>query len=476
MKFLAALVMLMGVAVLGVEPARAIGEDVFVVPRVPVQAQAESATKAKAIAQARGRRRAMDILLRRLTVEEDWIYLPRLSRGEPAAALEGGDIAALARPSGGTKSPIVLESRDLELLESGFEVNNEKSSPSTYRAFITYRFKPAAVRRLLRNSRIPYSEAQTRTALVLPVLQTETGLYLWEDNNPWLAAWRVRPYNNELTPMAAPLGDLEDQVAVKARQALSLEEAGMRGLAERYGVSQVIVAHAYLKQIEGEDRLQVRLINGYRESGEIAPIEELGTIEGAGATSDGFTVQSGDYAISSAKVGDVLADAFFRRESGNFPLLAEAAIETAIAKYASEWKARTLIDYSAAGLLETTAFFDSITDWTKIRAALVETPLVGSVQVNSLSRRGAELLVRSYGDPTKLIVAMEAQGLALWTPDNERWFIATPTTAQELRRSGKFRGRSKRLFGENDGGDDLVRPAAYPDGVEGAESKIESRF
>ena len=28
---------------------------------------------------------------------------------------------------------------------------------------------------------IPYSEAQTRTALVLPVLQTENGQYLWEE-------------------------------------------------------------------------------------------------------------------------------------------------------------------------------------------------------------------------------------------------------------------------------------------------------
>ena len=37
-------------------PAYAIGEDVFVVPRVPVQAQADSATQAKARAQAQGRR------------------------------------------------------------------------------------------------------------------------------------------------------------------------------------------------------------------------------------------------------------------------------------------------------------------------------------------------------------------------------------------------------------------------------------
>ena len=80
----------------------------------------------------------MDILLRRLTVEEDWVYLPRLATGQAAP---GGD------------TTLQLNDAALERLESGFEVHNEKSSSSVYRAFITYRFKPASVRRLLRDAR-----------------------------------------------------------------------------------------------------------------------------------------------------------------------------------------------------------------------------------------------------------------------------------------------------------------------------------
>ncbi len=456
---------IIGVSLAWVGPAAAIGEDVFVVPRVTVQAEADSATQAKAQAQAQGRRRAMDILLRRLTVEEDWIYLPRLATGEPAP-VAGGE----------GKTAIALTGRDLELLESGFEVNNEKSSSRTYRAFITYRFKPAAVRRLLKDARIPYSEAQTRTALVLPVLQTTNGLYLWEENNPWMAAWKVRPYDNELTPMAAPLGDLEDQSAVTAQQALALNQDGMQSLAERYSVSQVIIAHAYLRQMDGEDRLQVRLINGFRESGELTPLPELGG-EIAAVPSEASLPTGAAEAVLSAKVGDVLAETFFKQPSGNFPALAEDAIESAVAKYASGWKARTLIDHSAAAILETTAFFGSIGEWTKIRAALVDTPLVGSVQVNSLSRGGAEMLVRAYGDPSKLIVAMEAQGLALWTQGDDRWFIATPSTAQAVRRGNRLRGRRGR-FGARDDGDvsDGIAPASIPEIIEGAESKVDSRY
>jgi len=452
-------------------PAAAIGENVFVVPRVTVHAEADSATKAKATAQAQGRMRAMDILLRRLTVEEDWVYLPRLAAGRPAQAA-GGE---------GGKTAISLSARDLELLESGFEVNNEKSSPRTYRAYITYRFKPASVRRLLKEARIPYSEAQTRTALVLPVLQTQSGLYFWEENNPWMAAWKVRPYNNELTPMVAPLGDLEDRRGITARQALALNQNSMRILAERYSVSQVIVAHAFLNQAQGEDRLRVRLINGYRESGELAPLEELGADAALGAGVNPSPQLGGVEPVTSAKVGDVLAEAFYRRPSGNFPALAEESIETTIAKYASGWKARTLIDHSAAAILETTAYFRSIGEWTKIRVALVETPLVGSVQVRSLSRRGAEMLIRAYGDPDKLVVAMEAQGLALWSEDGEYWLIATPSTAQGVRRKGRRRGRGR--YSGNDpssgdpfGGDVAVTPTSQPQVADGAESKIDSRY
>ena len=349
-----------------------------------------------------------------------------------------------------------------------------KSSSSTYRAFITYRFKPAAVRKLLKDAQIPYSEAQTRTALVLPVLQTGSGLYLWEENNPWMAAWKVRPYNNELTPMTAPLGDLEDAAAISARQALNLDSNALQLLADRYSVSQVIVAHAFLQQIDGEDRLRVRLINGFRESGDIGPIEELG----AGIVDQTLTTPvtpqgPAEDDFIPAQIGDVLAEAWFRQASGNFPTLAEGAIETAIAKHAKPWKQRTLIDHTEAALLEASAYFQSIGEWGKIRSALVSTPLIGSVQVRSMSRRGAEMLIRAYGDPGKLIIAMESQGLALWSEDGEYWRIATPATAQAVRgRSNRRRNR----FGDRDSNDDDLR--IDPASLEETESsaKIDSRF
>ncbi len=440
------------------QPALAVGEDVFVVPRVAVQARADSATQAKAAAQRDGRRRAIDILLRRLTVEDDWPRLPTLTGAPSADAATATASPGVAESYDSFPQPqgISLSNEMLEQLESGFEVYNEKSSSKTYRAYITYRFKPDQVRKLLKDAQIPYSEAQTRTALVVPVLQTGNGLYLWEENNPWMAAWKVRPYNNELTPLIAPLGDLEDSANVSARQAVAIDSEALGAMAARYSVPQIIVAHAFLQQRDGDDRLRVRFINAYVDGGFVGSVDagDLGIADDLAGVGEPQNNQLGQPAV-----GDVIAEAWFSQPSGNFPTLAERAIEETIAKYAKPWKERTLIDHTVAALLNVSAIYNSIGEWAQIRTALTATPLVSGVQVRSLSRGGAEMVIQAFGDPEKLVVAMEAQGLVLWSYDGEYWTIATPAAAQQWQAVERRGG----IFGRNNIDDGSpVRPVSYP--------------
>ncbi|MGF1545537.1 MAG: DUF2066 domain-containing protein [Parvularculaceae bacterium] len=460
-------------AVAAISPALAT-DDVFVVAQVPVRAEAASATEAKTAAQVMGRRRAMDILLRRLTPEADWIFLPKLSAGEPATA--SGD--------GAGKTAVFVTAEQLVDLEASFEVYDEKSSPQSYRAFITYRFNPEEVRALLKAAKIPYSEAQTRTALVLPVLEFNGGLYLWEGNNPWMRAWKSRPYTYELTPLVAPRGDIEDSRTVTAEGALAFEPEAMLTLAERYGVSQIIVAHARLMQTEDENRLNVELLNAYRESG-VAEVVDGFAAADAFADDDAFTdfdapndeltgpepsaPGGGGFGYEDAldeapfEVGEVVASASARGPRADFPTLAESLIDAAIAKYASDWKQMTLIDHASEAVLPVTAFFDAIDDWSKIRRALVATPLVGAVRISALSPNGAEMDLRVFGDPARLQVSLENQGVTFWTETGARWFLARPDVAARYRGQRFLREekRRRRFFGEreDDRIDNFGRPA-----------------
>ncbi len=454
-------------------PAKA-GDEVFVVQRIFVNAQAESATAAKVEAVKTGRRKAMDLLLRRLVPERDWDYLPKLEANQPANI---GD-AFGGSQSIYDKSSIVLDDAALEELGQGFEVYEEKSSPTTYRANITYRFKPAQTRSLLIAARIPYSEAQTRTALIIPVLETQRGLYLWEQNNPWLNAWQAKPLANELTPLVAPLGDLEDSASITAKQALGINQDKLEKLANRYGVPQVIIAHARLSVKDGTDTLRIRLLSGYRESGSLAPNEALfpssnavnGIVTGAQRSlgSSGAGLPHFNSHINGAvdgsiigEPGEVLSESWLSQPSGQFPVLADLAIVKSVNTYAAGWKAQTLIDHSISSVLQASAFFESLSEWKQIRSALISTPLVASVQVRNLSRGGAELSIRSFGDPGKLVVAMESQGLSLWTLEqgvvtDVVWNIATPATAAKIParlQSAPIndRSRSIRTFSDNGG-------------------------
>ena len=130
----------------------------------------------------------------------------------------------------------------------------------------------------------------------------------------------------------------------------------------------------------------------------------------------------------------MLAQVSLRRPSGNFPGLAEEAIEAVIAKHAKPWKEQTLIDHTEAAVLMASAYFHSIEEWARIRSALSSSPLINSVQVRSLSRNGADILIRAFGTPEKLAIAMKAQGIILWADEiGDVWRIATPSTAQQMR-------------------------------------------
>ncbi|MEO1311982.1 MAG: hypothetical protein AAFV51_13620, partial [Pseudomonadota bacterium] len=77
---------LLAVSATVLSAAGALAGDVFAVAGVKVRTEATDATTAKREALALARREAMDILLRRLTPESEWDYLPLLAEGEPAPA------------------------------------------------------------------------------------------------------------------------------------------------------------------------------------------------------------------------------------------------------------------------------------------------------------------------------------------------------------------------------------------------------
>ena len=68
-------------------------------------------------------------------------------------------------------------------------------------AVSTGRIGPHGGRRLLRGAGIPFAETMSKPLVVVPVLRTENRTVLWEENNPWRAAWIKTASANGLVPL-----------------------------------------------------------------------------------------------------------------------------------------------------------------------------------------------------------------------------------------------------------------------------------
>lgn len=423
---------------------------VFTVPQVPVFAEAETSSEAQRVAQATGRRRAMDILLRRLTAEEDWVYLPILSRNEPAPAaeevldrapetmvpnfsLEDAGLFGFDEPADlREKQPITITDTDLAEYEEGFGIFDEKTSGRTYRAKITYRFKPDSIRRILEMANLPYSEAQARRALILPVLQTEQDLYLWETKNPWARAWLARPLVNELTPMLLPLGDRQDIEVATSEDVLTLIPEALSPIADRYNTRQIIVAVGKLSERDDQYLLEVKLIDGYLQARD-KDIQQFDPST-ADELYDDEEFYQPDRSSSTdlGQRGRVLAEAIFSGPNDDFPALAQRAVETIVAKYANGWKSRTLVDHSAVRPLSLTAWFSSLDEWAEIRRALEETPLVRTMKVDAFNNENAVMQLSVLGEQDQFILAMRQENLTVWQDASGNWNIANPERATRV--------------------------------------------
>src|SRR4051812_39299344 len=154
-------------------PAPAPAPDMFPVSGIKIDQTAESATAARDLAMAQGRPLAWTRLFRRLTAMANWNKQPQL------------DANALLR------------------LVRSFEVDNERRSSTRYLADVTYHFNAAAVRGLLRQSGVSYTETRARPALVIPVV----GGAAADAMSPWTLAWKDPALQQGLVPLVLPVAE-----------------------------------------------------------------------------------------------------------------------------------------------------------------------------------------------------------------------------------------------------------------------------
>jgi hypothetical protein len=352
------------IAVAPLGAARAQEADPFSAT-VTVDATAETAAKARDAARLDGQRRALTALVE------------RLSGTGPAAKLPKLDDKAIGN------------------LVASFEVANERMSAVRYVADYTFHFRPAELRRVLRNAGIALADDAGKPAdpnkpqevskpppdtgkplVLLPVYQAGPTVRLWDDPNPWRDAWDRQPPTARL---AIPLGDAGDIAAVDADKARAGDAEALTALARRNGGDDAVVALAAIRGQPDKPGGVDLTIRRYR---------------------DGQLIDSRNAALT-ANAGESESDLLGR---------ARGAVTALIE---SGWKKETLAGYDQQGSLTAVLPITGLDDWVRARERLVAVPAVRKVAVVALSRQEATIEIGYVGSIDQLKAGLAGIGLDL---------------------------------------------------------------
>jgi len=294
-------------------------------------------------------------------------------------AMKQGQVAAFAKlikrlsNSPQAQTLLKLPASEIGRLVRGISVAEEKTGPKRYIADLDIAFQPAAVRSLMTQFSIPFSDQQADPVLILPIYIENGRAILWDDPNPIKAAWRNIDPDAYLVPIVIPNGGIEDIQAISADEALEGNPEKLAAIKARYKVSQVLVSVGEFNK--NQTRLQFKL-------------------------------------KGPSPVGDIELDDSFRGTPENVVEVAQKAATDYMVIMEARWKntARTGPELSGERFLVTVPF-SSFREWKSIRERIVGTEGVLRLDIRALSQRGAVIYLTFSGEVFELEERMSQQGL-----------------------------------------------------------------
>jgi len=261
-----------------------------------------------------------------------------------------------------------------------FSIANERSSAVRYLADLNVRFDSDAVRTLLRNNQVAFTETTSKPLLIAPVIHMDALApgTLWDDPNPWRDAWNAMEPRNGLVPFIQPMGDIYDLSLLNADQAMAKDPMALAALAARYQAGGVVVATATLGVAAEAETVQITLT----EVRPNLPMEE---------TVLSFT---GNY-------GQPRED------------MLKAAVHDAVAAIEDSWKKRNRLQYGLTGQLTALVPVKELRDWLGVKKKLAGVTLVERVEVQAMTRDRVQVTLFHVGDQTQLSLAMAQHDLNL---------------------------------------------------------------
>lgn len=330
-------------------------DDVFTVSDVKVDVTAENAVAAREKAFAEAQVQAFTALAQKLLGEDDF---------KQYKAPDAPVIAAMIKD---------------------FEITDERLSAVQYIGTYTFRFEGSAVRNHFNTGGVRYSDVGSKPVLVLPFYQAEGHTVLWQENNPWLAAWsNEREPAGMLVPIAVPLGDIRDVADIGDNEAMTYSPEGLNSMLTRYGAVEAVI---------------------------VVAVPEAG-IAGAPEAISIMMYRTDTYVPQLVRTVRVTADAGM--DTAALFEKGEKEIRSAIQ---SDWKTAMAVNpVTENNAITVHVQFQTMQQWVETRQAMMRVQGLTDIKVKSVTPREAQVDIYFAGDENRLRQMMAQADLILSQP------------------------------------------------------------
>ncbi len=156
----------------------------------------------------------------------------------------------------------LLEARDYV---SGYSIENEKYKKEKYSALITVTFEKNKLEKFLENKNIEFFSKKGPKTLIIPIINFEQRLILWDDPNPWFDVWLRRPLDSNLNLFTLPTGEVDDLITLSAQDAINLKYFKIKKLANKYDADQAYILLVNVESQNEKIKLSIEAYDGFSQ-------------------------------------------------------------------------------------------------------------------------------------------------------------------------------------------------------------------
>lgn len=276
-----------------------------------------------------------------------------------------------------------LDTNKIASMVRGTEVRDEKISSNRYRARIIVTFDGNQISALIgRNGTAVGSDVPNIVGsfLIIPSYEEDNTQLLWEDNNPWRAAWKTIGLEITTGDMVVPYGDNTDASIVSPTSVSSVNFTTLIPLTVRYGVSDIVILQA--KFTHAPDMVLTVIKRRINRTG-----NEVNLLT---------------YRADPQETKELL--------------LLRAARDIADQlerKKTEELENVKVIRGGERNTVMMLANISTLASWTQLRAKLTTLPMVDQLEVRAISPQQVDMVVHYRGTPDSLANAITSLNLRL---------------------------------------------------------------